>query len=568
MTIENYALLSEFETRTIKCFYMKLPCTILVLFFITTGSFSANITIIQPNNAIYTSDTVWRFVATGMGHNAVIVQDTTLDNTFFFSTTDVLITPVYDVIFSPARINNIIAFMQTGKSVYIQSEYDLTFDGNQAYQSIVNMLGGSFSWAGTVPGVLAPMNVLGTLATNPITIPPLGYFWYGCNASVCNNFDSFLEYGGQYFGFTFCPPATGTGRLMTTSDQDWIIQMTSTDLLQNMLTLLLEPPANCGLTSSSINLGNDTVLCSGNHLLLGAGISATTYLWSTGATTSVILVDSSATYWLQVSAAGCTIVDTINVTFSPCAINAIFVAADSSICPGTCTDFINYSLNASSYQWFFPGANPSVSTDLNPVIICYNSPGSYDVTLIATNGNLTDTLIFPNCITVYPFPAAQGIFQSGDSLFANQGAVSYQWYNDGNLIPGATDYFYVANTGGNFGVVATNGNGCEVEAVIFDVVAGINHLAINNWQMAIFPNPVNKKLGIRIPEILRWNNETVEIKMYDAIGNYITTFHPSANENEKELSLDVSSLSNGMYWLELNSNNKILHSKFIKSTWH
>jgi PKD repeat protein len=523
-------------------------------------SFAANITIIQPYNAIYTSDTVWRFVAQSMGHNAVIVQDTVLDNTFFFSNTDILITPVYDLTFSPGRINNIIAFMQTGKSVYLQSEYDLSFNGNQAYQSIVNTLGGSFVWNGTVAGVLAPMNVLGSLGTTPLTIPPLTYFWYGCDANVCNYFDSFLEFGGQYFGFTFCAPATGTGRLMTTSDQDWIIQMTSMDLMRNMISLLLTPPGNCGLSGTAISLGNDTTLCIGDHLLLGSGISATSWLWSNGATTSVILVDSSATYWLQVTAAGCTATDTINVTFNACSINASFLANDSLICPGTCTDFTNFSVNTTSYQWFFPGGSPSVSTDVNPTQICYSSPGSYDVTLIATDGTLVDTLVFTGCVNVYPFPAPQGIVQSGDSLIANQGATSYQWYHNGVLIPGATDFYYIASTGGNFNVVCTDANGCEVEAVIFDVVASIQS-TIDNIQLTIFPNPVDETLFVNGYTLTGTTSQhdlrPVEISIYNFVGEKIISGH-------SELSLDVKGLAKGVYWIEICAKEKIIRSKFVK----
>src|SRR5207342_2052023 len=105
-------------------------------------------------------------------------------------------------------------------------------------------------------------------------------------------------------------------------------------------------------------------------------------LWSTGATTGVILVDSTATYWLQAIAGGCSEFDTIDVQFIACAINALFTPADSLICPGTCTDFLDLSLNAATYLWSFPGGNPSVSTDPNPAGICYNIPGTYDATLI------------------------------------------------------------------------------------------------------------------------------------------------------------------------------------------
>ena len=538
----------------------------LFLFLLTGKVFSANITIVAGG---FPSDVVWQNVATGMGHTATIQPETILDNNAFFATTDVLVTSAYAINLTPARIAIIIQFMQTGKSVYLQSEYDQTFIGNQAYQTIVNTLGGSFSWLGTVQGVLAPMNVLGTLATTPITIPPLTYFWYGCNASVCNNFDSFLEFGGQYFGFTFCPPATGTGRLMTTSDQDWIIQTTSTDLMQNMITMLLTPPGNCGFTSSTISLGNDTTLCIGDHLLLGAGISATSYLWSTGATTAVILVDTTATYWLQISAAGCTAFDTINVTFNPCSINASFLTVDPTICPGTCTDFTNSSVNAASYQWFFPGANPSVSTDVNPSVICYNTPGVYDVTLIATNGALVDTLVISNCVTVYPFPAAQGITQNGDTLTAIQGAVSYQWYHDGTLIPGATDYFYVVQFGGNFNVVCTDANGCEVEAVIFDVIAGLTPALSEGEGVHLYPNPVNSKFTIQklkvtsktgSQEVLR----TADISIYNMQGENISGLHLPNPNSTLPLEIDVSSLAGGMYWVELISENVTLRTKFIK----
>jgi hypothetical protein len=518
--------------------------------FFTTQLFSANITIIQGT---FGAEAIWSGVATSMGHTVSIQPVSILDNTAFFSTTDVLITPDYAINYSPLRNSNISAFMQTGKSVYLQSEYDLVFNGNQAYQTIVNSLGGSFTWTGTVAGVLAPMNVLGTLATTPLIIPPLTYFWYGCNSTICNYFDSFLEYQGQYFGFTFCPPASGTGRLMTTSDQDWILQSTSLDLMQNMLSLLLTPPSACGFISSSINLGNDTTLCTGDHLLLGSGISATSYLWSTGATTSVIIVDTTASYWLQITAGGCTAFDTINVLFNPCAINALFTPADSLICPGTCTDFIDLSLNAATYIWTFPGGNPSVSTDVNPTGICYNNPGTYDVTLIITNGNLSDTMMWSNCITVYPAPAPQGISQSGDTLFANQGASGYQWYHDGNLIAGATDYYYVADASGNFNVVCTDANGCEVEAVIFDVVAGISQLAIGSWQLALNPNPANQFLQLSVQ-----SPTPSEITIYDMVGKKI--YYSKINDNVSIIPTET--FDDGVYIIQFNTGTSSLIKKF------
>jgi hypothetical protein len=223
--------------------------------------------------------------------------------------------------------------------------------------------------------------------------------------------------------------------------------------------------------------------------------------------------------------------------------------APNEICPGTCTDFTNISISSTSYQWNFPGGNPAVSTDVNPTSICYNTPGSYDVTLIAFNGAASDTTTLLNYITVYPFPPPQGILQSGDTLFANAGATSYQWYENGNLITGATNYFYIALESGNYNVVATDANNCEVEAVIFDVIAGIKQPA-GNGQLTIFPNPVSELLEIR-----NLKSETeISIKVYSIIGEAVSL--PTANCNpdsylEPTCSLDVSSLAAGAYFLEL-----------------
>ena len=236
---------------------------------------------------------------------------------------------------------------------------------------------------------------------------------------------------------------------------------------------------------------------------------------------------------------------------------AIFTAPND-ICPGTCTDFTNLSLSGTSFLWSFPGANPAVSTDANPTNICYNTPGNYAVTLIASNAVGSDTITLNNYITVYPFPPAQGIQQIGDTLFANQGGITYQWYSNGNIIPGATEYYYVAPESGNYNVVATDENGCEVEAVIFDVIAGISHFAVGNSQLAIFPNPVRDNLEIK--NLIAGLNLTIII--YNNLGEKILEKNEK-NVSEK-LSVDVSSISAGTYFLELSDGKTSTRKIFTK----
>jgi len=242
---------------------------------------------------------------------------------------------------------------------------------------------------------------------------------------------------------------------------------------------------------------------------------------------------------------------------------AIF-SAPNHICPGTCTDFTNLSVNANSFIWQFPGGNPSVSADANPTQICYNVPGQYSVTLIATNVNGVDTLTLPNFITVYPQPSPQGISQSGDTLFANQGATSYQWFHDGNAIAGATEYFYVATEGGNFNVVATDENGCEVEAVIFDVIASTTPLSFGDGSgVRLFPNPVSETLTVTGYPL---SGTTVDISIYNLLGKkmYSAVDCELLTVNRELYSVNCQLFPSGMYYLEIIDGEKRFVTKFTK----
>lgn len=252
----------------------------------------------------------------------------------------------------------------------------------------------------------------------------------------------------------------------------------------------------------------------------------------------------------------------ISPNVPPCAganLLALFTAPNH-ICPGTCTGFTNLSTNATSYIWTFPGGTPGTSTDVNPSTICYNSPGNYSVQLIASNATSSDTLLLPNYITVYPNPLPQGITQHGDTLLANQGATSYQWYLNGTLISGATNYNYVALVSGDYNVVATDDNGCEVEAVIFNVIADVQSLVNSHWSLELFPNPVAGELEIKNEKL---RIEIRDIAVYNVMGEMV--LRPTvSNQNSKSISVDVAMLSTGMYYLELTSRSKILRAKFVK----
>lgn len=250
---------------------------------------------------------------------------------------------------------------------------------------------------------------------------------------------------------------------------------------------------------------------------------------------------------------------------------ANFIATDVMICPGTCTDFLNFSVNAISYQWSFPGGVPSSSTDSIPPSICYASPGTYDATLITGNYFSYDTLELQNFVTVFPQTAPQSITQVNDTLYSNQGFVSYQWYFNGSVINGASNYYYFAQTNGDYNVVCSDSNGCELEAVIFNVLTEVRNLSIYP-DIQIFPNPVSETLHVELPSsLINSGSVAVRIVIFDIKGNKVLVdeqevFSQPSVKNQTEMIIDVRMLADGMYWLQTFIGDKTVRNKFVKSS--
>lgn len=68
----------------------------------------------------------------------------------------------------------------------------------------------------------------------------------------------------------------------------------------------------------TVNLGPDTVFCSGETYLLDAGIAGAQYEWNTGATGQTLTVSDSGLYAVKIFVGSCTATDTVLVRESTC----------------------------------------------------------------------------------------------------------------------------------------------------------------------------------------------------------------------------------------------------------
>ncbi|MCX6295506.1 MAG: PKD domain-containing protein, partial [Bacteroidetes bacterium] len=146
---------------------------------------------------------------------------------------------------------------------------------------------------------------------------------------------------------------------------------------------------------------------------------------------------------------------------------ANFSATPTTICAGSSVTFTDLSVNTpTSWAWTFTGGTPSSSTVQNPVVV-YNTPGTYNVTLVSTNASGSSAPVtMTSYITVNAIPAAPvatntGPFCAGSTinLFASTVAgATYAWTGPSTFtsaIQNATRPSATAAMAGTYSVTAT-----------------------------------------------------------------------------------------------------------------
>jgi PKD repeat protein len=99
---------------------------------------------------------------------------------------------------------------------------------------------------------------------------------------------------------------------------------------------------------------------------------------------------------------------------------ANFSADQTSVYEGDSVSYTDLSTNSpTSWSWSFSGGSPATSSDQHPVVT-YNSSGTYDVSLIATNSSGSDTLVKTGYITVSQVPQLPTYCASSGTTFSTE----------------------------------------------------------------------------------------------------------------------------------------------------
>lgn len=207
---------------------------------------------------------------------------------------------------------------------------------------------------------------------------------------------------------------------------------------------------------------------------------ATSYSWEFGDGESSTEINpehtyaTDGTYTVILSATNdcgtVTSTQTVTVVSAP---TAGFTASTNIGCVPLTVEFTNTSsANATSFNWQFPGGDPSSSTEQNPPSVVYDIPGTYTVTLTASNsaGSSTHT----QTVIVQPGPTAN--FTATTSLlevtFTNtsSNSTSYHWnFGDGEE-SNETNPTHTYAADGTYTVILTASNDCGTSTFTQNVV--------------------------------------------------------------------------------------------------
>ena len=204
-----------------------------------------------------------------------------------------------------------------------------------------------------------------------------------------------------------------------------------------------------------------------------------------------------------------------------------------------------YSTNMGSSQQL-PNGNQLVCVATTGKVYEIDANGN-QLWIKTYQGSVPQAFKYDSCYIFNAAPAIPTISGNATTLTAST-ATTYQWYMNGVLIPGATSMTYNPTVTGIYVVRITDAKGCVYQYSagykFTKWATGIPDINLSE-SVIVYPNPASDQLRIEDQNQLG-NVFTVHIADY--LGNIV---YKSANAKE----LNVSSLTNGLYLLQIFSKN-------------
>lgn len=227
----------------------------------------------------------------------------------------------------------------------------------------------------------------------------------------------------------------------------------------------------------------------------------------------------------------------------------------------TTTSFANtYVTTGTTYTYYIAAKNGSTSVNnsngtLSRTATC--TPGAFTVTTTATcSGSMSAINV---TWTTSANATTYDIYRNGN-LYATD--VTGNSFLNTYLINAGTTYTFSMVAKNSSGTIA-NGNGTR-SATGISCAGRINEGELTGFvnDIILYPNPSQNFINLKINKL---NATTIDLNIFDMTGKLVRKFQTMAVDSGIDQQIDISTLSNGTYFINGVIDNKEFVKKFVKN---
>lgn len=384
-----------------------------------------------------------------------------------------------------------------------------------------------------------------------------------------------------------------------------LLTMGSSSLLSNGASLLVNTSATISSQPvSAVIFASQSVAFSA---IVTGNLNGVTYQWTKdgspisnsssvfGATTSTLSMTSTSTaaagsYVLNVTG-NCGVVSSSAANL---AIVSTFKLADQSMCAGNNATFsVSASGSGLTYQWRKDGSNISGANSSSYTMTGVNASNAASYSVVVGNGGSSTLttgaglLVVRALPTITSQPSNVNVAVGGNANFSVSAtnATAFRWFRVnrttlenpaspvGGSVAGAftnsltlnsvksafNNYRYICRITGACGNIVSDTVRLTVGGIAKNELASV----VENTEMNLFPVPAQNVINLVTNGVAEGS---YSIRILDQTGKLVMDKNTSGSEVNAGLSIEISDMSTGAYFLELkNANGEVMSmSKFIK----
>lgn len=309
---------------------------------------------------------------------------------------------------------------------------------------------------------------------------------------------------------------------------------------------------NCSNTSIKVTADKPTLKCPDVEITLTADGEYSNYLWNTGETTKSIKVKKQNVYSVTATnGQGCKIrSNAVSVNNIPTSNIKISVLNNAPPCIGdTLTVFATNGFK--TYKW----SSGETTRDIK-----ITKSGKY--TVVGTKENEECEAVSEELVLNFTEKPKSMDFQIHGGRLVADSMPKYQWYKDGNFIPGAIERIYTIPVGdtGMFKVFGANENGCGVFSS--EKKAGYSSVKETFTNVySLYPNPSKGEYKFRL---FCTSGDKIEFTVTDVTGRIVKEFTQISNSDDFSSIIDLTNNPDGTYLMNVKLNGKEKLIKLIK----